>query len=471
MITHRAKGMAILHSIGLSVAAMTIFWAWVVLHFQVLRSAAPTSYLRYYEYSLLTMAAFAVDYLIGKIRSEDSLRWEWSAVFRASFRQTMVVTGCLLLFLTALHDTSISRLFLFSFLPILFLCLVPLNRRVPMLLCNLIFRGSRRQRTLLYGSSRHARGVADWLCRKAYYGIDIIGMVTDEVTDQQIDDALPCPVLGQSRDLAAIVQKNHITQIIALRLPNSIPRGARIAGFCEKLGVRLLMINDIEQRFNRPIRFFEDDGVQFVSFRDEPLECPLNRAFKRSLDVAIALPVFLFALPILCLVVHLIHRGQSPGPLFYRQRRTGIHFQPFNILKFRTMHAEDHDETVQATRNDHRVFSLGGWLRRLSIDEIPQVINVLRGEMSIVGPRPHMVEHDGQFERVAETYRLRSMVKPGITGLAQIQGRRGETRSSEDIVERVRSDVFYLENWSLGLDGMIIMRTALQMLRPPKTAY
>jgi len=235
--------------------------------------------------------------------------------------------------------------------------------------------------------------------------------------------------------------------------------------------VRLLMINDIEQRFNRPVRFYEDDGVQFVSFRDEPLECPINRALKRVTDIALALPVLLFVLPVLCLVVYLIQRVQSPGPLFYRQRRTGIHFKPFEILKFRTMYASGHDETVQAQVNDERVFSIGGWLRRLSIDEVPQVINVLRGEMSIVGPRPHMVEHDGQFERVAETYRLRSMVKPGITGLAQIQGRRGETRSSEDVVERVRSDVFYLENWSMGLDWLIILRTALQVVRPPKTAY
>jgi len=459
--------MAILHSFGLSVAAAVFFWIWVGLHFYVLRSTEPADYFQYGLYSLLTMAAFGADYIIAKIRCEDRLRWEWPAVFNAAFRQTVVVTGCLLLFLTALRDIAISRLFLFTYLPLLFVVLVALNRYVPKMLCGIIFHGKRRQRTLLYGSSRYANRLGDWLYRKGFYGVDVVGAVSDEPGTGNF----PCAVLGHSRDLASIVRDHEITQIIALDLPNSIPRAARIAGFCEKLGVRLLMINDIEQRFNRPVRFYEDDGVQFVSFRDEPLECPINRALKRVTDIALALPVLLFVLPVLCLVVYLIQRVQSPGPLFYRQRRTGIHFKPFEILKFRTMYASGHDETVQAQVNDERVFSIGGWLRRLSIDEVPQVINVLRGEMSIVGPRPHMVEHDGQFERVAETYRLRSMVKPGITGLAQIQGRRGETRSSEDVVERVRSDVFYLENWSMGLDWLIILRTALQVVRPPKTAY
>lgn len=205
--------------------------------------------------------------------------------------------------------------------------------------------------------------------------------------------------------------------------------------------------------------------------RDEPLECPLNRSIKRLIDIAIALPIVVFVLPVACLTVWLIHHFQSPGPLLFRQRRTGIQFEPFDILKFRTMHVQNPDPTVQATKGDARVFPLGKWMRKLSIDELPQFINVLNGEMSVVGPRPHMVEHDGTFSKVAEMYRIRSFVKPGITGLAQVMGYRGEVKGINDVVDRVRSDVFYLEHWSILLDWFIICKTGWQVIWPPKSAY
>ena len=122
------------------------------------------------------------------------------------------------------------------------------------------------------------------------------------------------------------------------------------------------------------------------------------------MDIAIALPTVIFILPPACLLVYLLQRWQSPGPLFFRQKRTGINFAPFEILKFRTMHPDEESQAIQAKESDPRVFSAGRWLRKLSIDEIPQVLNVLWGEMSIVGPRPHMVEHDGQFEAIVKTY-------------------------------------------------------------------
>jgi lipopolysaccharide/colanic/teichoic acid biosynthesis glycosyltransferase len=135
------------------------------------------------------------------------------------------------------------------------------------------------------------------------------------------------------------------------------------------------------------------------------------------------------------------------------------------------MHVNHGDEARQATQNDARVFRLGRWMRKLSIDELPQFINVLKGDMSIVGPRPHMVEHDDMFAKVASTYNVRTLVKPGITGLAQVRGFRGEAITDRDVVQRVESDVYYLENWSLLMDWSIILKTAWQMIAPQKTAY
>jgi putative colanic acid biosynthesis UDP-glucose lipid carrier transferase len=169
-------------------------------------------------------------------------------------------------------------------------------------------------------------------------------------------------------------------------------------------------------------------------------------------------------------LVWLCQRLQSPGPLWHRQKRAGLQNRPFEILKFRTMHTGSGDETVQAKRGDARIYPLGRWLRRFSLDEIPQFLNVLSGEMSVVGPRPHLVEHNKQFAEVVQQYHLRTFIKPGITGLAQVRGFRGEARTLDDISARLQSDLIYLENWSLTLDFGIVLRTIWQMIRPPATA-
>jgi putative colanic acid biosynthesis UDP-glucose lipid carrier transferase len=135
------------------------------------------------------------------------------------------------------------------------------------------------------------------------------------------------------------------------------------------------------------------------------------------------------------------------------------------------MRVHNEDESRQASQNDPRVFAAGAWLRKTSLDEIPQFLNVLLGEMSIVGPRPHLKAHDDQFAEAAEAYRFRQFIKPGITGLAQVTGFRGETRGHSDIRNRVQADIEYLEKWSLSLDFSIVCRTAWQMIVPPKSAY
>ena len=468
MIDYRVRGLATAHCLVLMLASGLLFWAWVAIFFGLIRHGTPPDYFRYTIYSGLVMIAFAVDYLLSKLNAKDILRMSWSEVAQHSGRQLLLVLGGLLVFLAAVQDVRISRLFLFSLVPLLYGGLLLLNRRIPKALAAWLFHARRTQKTVLLGKPQEAAILRKWIEGKRAYGIDVVGLLTDGELDKE---CLECPILGSTRDIEAVVRSTGATQLIVLDLPNSLARAARIGQICETMGVRLLMVNDIEERFHRPVHFFEDDGVQFVGFRQEPLECPVNRTIKRALDLAIALPVAILILPPACLAVYLLQRWQSPGHLFFRQRRTGINFEPFEILKFRTMDLGAASSTLQAKANDPRVFKAGRLLRKLSVDELPQVLNVIWGDMSIVGPRPHMVEHNGKFEAVAKTYRLRSLVKPGITGLAQIRGCRGEIRVTADIIERVRSDVFYMENWSLGLDWSIIIRTAWHVIHPPKTAY
>lgn len=184
-------------------------------------------------------------------------------------------------------------------------------------------------------------------------------------------------------------------------------------------------------------------------------------AMKRAFDIAAASAILLAAMPLLLLVAALI-RLDSPGPVLFRQRRYGFNRQPFRIFKFRTMTVTDDGPViVQATRDDPRITRLGRFLRRTNLDELPQLLNVLAGDMSLVGPRPHALAHDHEFERKIARYARRHNMKPGITGWAQVNGLRGETDTDEKMEQRVAFDHWYIDNWSFGLDIAILLRTVL----------
>ena len=467
MIFQRARGMMLVHNLVLAIASGCLFWALLGFHVWVLRTLDWIDWTNYWNYSAVVVASFGLDFVVSKVRRTDVLSLDLPAVLRLTFRQTAAVLGTILFFLVASKDPTISRLFLFTFVPVLYGGLLVLNRTLPVVLARLLFFSKRREKTLLVGSIDRAEGLLAWCRNKAHYGMDVVGLVTDET--EEASQALP--VLGRTKELESIMRHHAITHLIALHLPNSISHMARMGALCDRMGIRLLAVNDLQERFDLPISFFTDGGLRFVALREEPLECPFNRMVKRVVDIALSLPVIVLVLPPLSLLVWAAQSLQSPGPLFFRQQRGGINFKGFSIFKFRTMHKCNGDPAKQATKGDTRVFIFGRWLRRLSLDEIPQFINVLKGEMSIVGPRPHMLEHDDLFAKTTSSYNVRSLVKPGITGLAQVRGLRGETLEAAHVAQRVASDVYYLENWSLSLEVAILFKTAWHMIAPPKSAY
>lgn len=195
-----------------------------------------------------------------------------------------------------------------------------------------------------------------------------------------------------------------------------------------------------------------------------------QRGAKRALDLVAATAALVVLAPLFVMTAIAI-KLDSPGPVIFRQRRSGFNRRHFQILKFRTMSVlEDGSEIVQAGRNDPRVTRIGAWLRRTSIDELPQLFNVLKGEMSIVGPRPHALTHDDQFSALVDKYAFRHHVKPGMTGWAQVNGYRGETRTIADIEQRVKLDLYYIDNWTVRLDVKILAMTVAEVLRA-KNAY
>jgi putative colanic acid biosynthesis UDP-glucose lipid carrier transferase len=206
-----------------------------------------------------------------------------------------------------------------------------------------------------------------------------------------------------------------------------------------------------------------------IELQRQPLNT-IELALKRVVDVLFAAFGLVVLFPLMTLTALMI-KLDSPGPVLFRQRRRGFNGEQFQILKFRTMRVlEDGDKVVQATRLDDRVTPLGYWLRRTSIDELPQLWNVLTGSMSLVGPRPHAISHDNEFDKMVRHYAVRHHVKPGLTGWAQVHGCRGPTPTPADVQRRVQFDLWYIDNWSLRIDCLIILRTAMEVLRA-RNAY
>jgi len=217
------------------------------------------------------------------------------------------------------------------------------------------------------------------------------------------------------------------------------------------------------------IDYLEDMPV--LSLRREPLEDLGNQIRRRIFDVVVSLLVVVFVLSWMVPLVGLAILLESRGPVFFVQARSGKNNRSFPCLKFRSMVKNNSAEHRQATRNDSRVTRVGRFLRRTSIDEFPQFLNVLKGDMSIVGPRPHMLKHTSDYSELLDQFMIRQFVKPGITGWAQVNGYRGETRDLIQMQRRIEHDIWYLENWSLWLDVRIVFMTVFNLFRREANAY
>jgi exopolysaccharide biosynthesis polyprenyl glycosylphosphotransferase len=464
MVTQRTEGLYRVFVLCQILIVAILFWfgVWIMVTFY-----SPSAELTWRRYSIYCGVLVLGMCLEALSRSKNYfLQDELLRPHRLSLRQTIASIGLLVLYLVATKDAFISRIFFFNFVPWLYVVLLFSHYYLPALLARGIFR--REEKTLLVGSTRRALQLRDWLRRKAEIGLRTVGMICDENVDNNQDGI---PVLGTSDQLEKVICECGITQVILLEFPLFTEINQNVIRICDQLGIRLVILSDLEEKLRHSVTHFEDGGFRFIGLREEPLENPLNRFFKRAIDLAIAVPVMLFIFPFFAVIVLSAQRLQSPGPLFHVQRRAGMQNRQFKIYKFRTMRPGHDDVSRQARHGDERVYPLGKWFRKLSIDEVPQYWNVLRGDMSIVGPRPHLIEHNNQFSRLMENYHVRTFVKPGITGLAQVRGFRGEARDNSDIENRITCDIEYLENWNLSLECGIILRTFAQLIFPPRTAY
>ena len=233
----------------------------------------------------------------------------------------------------------------------------------------------------------------------------------------------------------------------------------------------LKFIPDNKEIYSKKLQYEYYNYIPVLSLRVIPLQEPVSQFIKRFFDILFSLFVIVFVLSWLTPILAICIKLESKGPVFFKQSRNGFNYHEFECYKFRSMTPNKDAHLHQATKGDERITKVGAFIRKTSMDELPQFFNVLFGDMSVVGPRPHMVSHTNMYAQRIDKFMVRHFVKPGITGLAQVSGFRGEVEKDDDIVSRVKYDIFYIENWSLLLDVKIILQTVTNAIKGEEKAY
>ena len=301
------------------------------------------------------------------------------------------------------------------------------------------------------------------------FGFKILGIFTDKEVPEDMD----IEHLGTHADIIGYLQlHNEVTDLYIVPAPHLINEAKEVFRYCEKHCIRYFVLPIFLDFVTKRMTLSHQGNTMLLTVRNEPLENPFNRFVKRSFDILVSGTFLLTLFPIIYAIVGIIIKRQSPGPILFKQKRNGLDAKEFSCLKFRSMHINDEADSLQATEDDPRKFRFGDFMRKTNIDELPQLINVFKGDMSLVGPRPHMLLHTEKYSQLINKYMVRHIVKPGLTGWAQSLGLRGETKTPQQMEERVKADIWYVENWTFFLDIRIIWRTAINMLkRNEKNAY
>lgn len=316
---------------------------------------------------------------------------------------------------------------------------------------------------VLAGMNEQGIELAQRLTADLYSDVRILGFFDDR-TQTRVENSGNYPMLGKFADMPEYVKKNHV-DVIYLSLPMASQQ--RILNLLDALRDTTGSIYFVPDTFVTDLiqgRMDSVGGIPVVAVCETPFT-GVNRIVKRSTDVLLSILILILISPLLAIIALMI-KATSPGPALFKQRRYGLDGSDILVYKFRSMTVmEDGAAVKQATKNDQRLTPIGGFLRRSSLDELPQFLNVLKGSMSIVGPRPHAIAHNEEYRKLIKGYMLRHKVPPGITGWAQVNGYRGETDTLDKMKGRIDHDLDYLRNWSLRLDLYIIFKTVWVVLK------
>ena len=371
------------------------------------------------------------------------------------FNTILIHGGVLALLLVSLKGYYYSRLF-FTYYYIAFVPLVLLARIFIMQrLRHFLSKPSNARPVVLLGYNREAQAFAEMLQNHPEYGLRLVAWFGNG----------PADVVKGNLEAAGTWMEQHTVAEIYCALPGEDPRILEWLKWADAnlIRFRYLPALGIKNVTNAEVELMGE--VPVLVPRKEPLEYRHNRLLKRTFDIIFSILVIVLVFPWLLPVVAVAIKFSSKGPVFFRQQRSGLNNEVFTVLKFRTMRVNKEADERQALPGDERITGIGSFLRKHNLDELPQFFNVLAGQMSVVGPRPHMLQHTSLYSELINEFMVRHLIKPGITGLAQTRGLRGETTDPEQMRQRVKADVYYLENWSLLLDFKIVIDTVWNMLR------
>lgn len=328
-------------------------------------------------------------------------------------------------------------------------------------------KGYNFKRVVIVGAGKNGMELYQVMKDDLSYGFNIFGFFDDNVA---LKDALP-NYLGNTNEVEDYVLKHDIDEIYCTLPGTNDGKIVRLLNFAEKHMVRFYIVPEFYRDVKKSMVMEVMESIPLLTIRREPLQSMYNRCLKRAFDLLFSSMVLLTIYPVLYVILGILIKLSSPGPILFKQKRTGLYGRDFECFKFRTMRVNAEADTVQAVKDDPRKTRIGNFLRKSNLDEFPQFVNVFLGDMSVVGPRPHMLKHTEQYSALIDKYMVRHLVKPGVTGWAQVTGYRGETKTLEQMEGRVKRDVWYIENWTFFLDLKIIVVTVLNMFKGEKNAY
>lgn len=428
----------------------------------------PVKYdIEYYQLTLLLNLTWIVISWIKNLYGEAYL-----TSFEEFSRKTMHVYAYFvlisMLYLYFYKKTEISRLFMgFEFVAIAGIFFI--NRLIYLLVFQYLMNNdSATRKVLIIGYNQTAKKLVNYL-EKGSMNTEIVGYCDE---DENIQELTNYPVVSRiSNAMKYCSVHGNITEIYSTVSPEQNNCLYQLMREADERCIRFKIIPDLNYYIKLPVHIDYFKNLPVLSVRKEPLEDVVNGIKKRIFDLCVSGVVILFILSWLMPLIGFLIWLEDRGPIFFIQPRSGKNNKHFNCLKFRSMRVNGEANSKQATRNDDRITRIGKILRSTSLDEFPQFLNVFMGDMSIVGPRPHMLKHTDEYSKTIKQFMVRQFVKPGITGWAQINGYRGEIKKIDDIKKRVEYDLWYVENWSLWLDAKILFLTFYKILKGDENAF
>jgi putative colanic acid biosynthesis UDP-glucose lipid carrier transferase len=424
------------------------------------------SYPLFQQYAVICNLLWLFNALFFGLYSEFSAR-KLERIYRGTWRSIVAHFILFSLYLLFERDAEFSRTFLVIFYLVLTLSFA-VNRFLGTVLQFVVLnKMNAGAKVAVMGMNPTGRKLAEYF--KKQRNISFYGFIGNNDNGYNYQTGLLSEVAVAEMEAAA---SNGVKEMYVSVPPDRMSKIHVLVREADKYCLRIKLVPDIAGTLAVPYTI-DYLGKEFpvIKLRHEPLENIGNRFKKRAFDVIFSLLVIVFLLSWLFPIIALIIKFQSKGPVLFKQQRSGRNDEPFWCYKFRSMDINAASDKMQATKGDSRIFKFGQFMRKTSIDELPQFFNVLFGEMSVVGPRPHMLRHTEEYKALITQFMVRHFTKPGITGWAQVNGFRGETKAEGSMEGRVRLDIWYLENWSGNLDLKIIFMTIINVVRGESNAY